>query len=1028
MTAARLRQLFLGLGVLALLTLLFVRTESIDLEKHTQVVDNLRRLKQLEATLNQDILKSRLALLGSYDPLVATLRELKLLSGSLKAGRVAVYGQGQPDLDRRILAYERVLAERESLVERFKSENAVLTNSLRYFPTAVTALAARAGDSSQARSLTAVLHELLRDTLVYNLNRDEALDSKLGALIDRLRAMRSQYPADVATALDNVLSHAQTVLEKTDTVDGLLARLVSLPSTERVDELYQAYNASHEYALHRANVYRVYLYVLSVLLLGYAAYTMLKVGRSNAALARRAAEQQSLVEAGRLLASTLKLPEVLERLAEITRALLRSDVVRIWLRDDASGALLLASQAGVTWSDTPHERRLEPGQGLSGAIMTQARPQAVPDVLAEPRLKNRAWFEAEGLCSLLGVPLLLGEVPVGILACLTRTRREWSPEEVALAQALATPAAVALRNAQLYEEAQTRLAQMRGLTELSQLVTASLDFQKVLDSVVQAALDLIRGDLARLWVVEEETATLRLAAIKARSGDPVPQPIPTRVSYGHGLVGWVIDQKRKRYSPNLLDDPLQFSKDWVHAGGYVSQVATPLLLGERALGALTVATKTPRQFSGEEEGLLELFAAQAATALENARLYEASRRAYEEVARVQNQLTQAQKMDAIGRLAGGIAHDFNNLLTVITGRSEILLRRIGADDGLRRHVLLIQQTARRATTLTQQLLAFGRKQVLAPKVLDLNAVVVGIEKMLRRLIGEDIEVVITPGPDLASVSADPGQLEQVILNLAVNARDAMPRGGKLTIETANVELDAGFVRDHVGMRPGRCVMLAVTDTGVGMDAAVQAHLFEPFFTTKEPGKGTGLGLATVYGIVKQSGGYIAVRSELGRGATFTIYLPRVDAPPDELEPGPAHAGPPRGSETVLLVEDEAAVRDLSREILEAQGYTVLEAPRPGDALLIAARVDRALDLMVTDVVMPEMSGPELAARMARLHPTMRVLYVSGYTDDAMVRHGVLTAGMAFLPKPFTPDGLAHKVREILDAAESHHDRSAPPLP
>jgi len=381
---------------------------------------------------------------------------------------------------------------------------------------------------------------------------------------------------------------------------------------------------------------------------------------------------------------------------------------------------------------------------------------------------------------------------------------------------------------------------------------------------------------------------------------------------------------------------------------------------------------------------------------------------------LEGQFRQAQKMEAVGRLAGGIAHDFNNLLTVIAGYSDMMLSRLAADDPLRAHVSEIRSAGDRAASLTRQLLAFSRQQVLAPQVLDLNAVVANMDKMLRRLIGEHIDLVTVCEKPLWRVKADPGQLEQVIMNLAVNARDAMPKGGKLTLETANVELSGAYARAHVAVKPGRYVMLAVSDTGCGMDAETQSHLFEPFFTTKERGKGTGLGLSTVYGIVKQSGGNVWVYSEPGRGTTFKVYLPLVDEPLEDLRPVEARAVPVRGTETVLVVEDEVSVRSLVRGVLESHGYRVLEACHGADALAISDQHGGPIHLLLTDVVMPEMSGRDLASRVVPRRPGIRVLYMSGYTDDAIVHNGVLDAGTAFLQKPFTPDALAHKVREVLD--------------
>ena len=383
---------------------------------------------------------------------------------------------------------------------------------------------------------------------------------------------------------------------------------------------------------------------------------------------------------------------------------------------------------------------------------------------------------------------------------------------------------------------------------------------------------------------------------------------------------------------------------------------------------------------------------------------------------LEEQFRQAQKMEAVGQLAGGIAHDFNNLLTAILGNTQLLLRELPPGDSKRGDVEEIRKASERAASLTRQLLAYSRRQMLQPEVLDLNVVVAEMDKMLRRLIGEHIALATVLAPDLGRVRADPNQIEQVLVNLAVNARDAMADGGggKLTIETANVNLDEAFAQAHLGSQPGPYSMLAVTDTGTGMDATVRAHLFEPFFTTKDVGKGTGLGLATVYGIVKQSDGYISVYSEPGRGSSFKIYLPRL-ATPATTPPPAVKGGAGRGTETILVVEDEPAVLSLSQRALEAQGYVVLAASDATTALRLVERHGGTIHQLLTDVVMPGMSGRELADQLAARRPGTRVLYMSGYPGDAVVQHGELPAGSAFLQKPFAPDGLARKVRDVLDA-------------
>lgn len=402
------------------------------------------------------------------------------------------------------------------------------------------------------------------------------------------------------------------------------------------------------------------------------------------------------------------------------------------------------------------------------------------------------------------------------------------------------------------------------------------------------------------------------------------------------------------------------------------------------------------------------------------------KRAEEALRASQLQLQQSQKLEAVGQLAGGVAHDFNNLLTAIMGYTDLSLRRENLEDPIRHNLEETKKAAERAGSLIRQLLAFSRKQILEPKVLDLNAVVKDMHKMLTRLIGENIDLATKQAADLGMVKADPSQVEQIIMNLVVNARDAMPHGGKVTIETANITLDDQDALKHVAVKAGEYVMLAVSDTGTGIDEETQARIFEPFFTTKEVGRGTGLGLSTVYGIVKQSGGNIWVYSEPGFGTVFKVYLPRIDAAASIIEKLVMESAAPQGTETILLVEDEDLVRGLTRKVLSEAGYKVLEAKSGAEALELTRGYAGPIDLLLTDVVMPAVSGKEVAERLKELRPAARVLFMSGYTDEAIVRHGVLDANVEFLQKPYTWVRLAKKVRDVLDRKQINSSSKSRP--
>ena len=454
-----------------------------------------------------------------------------------------------------------------------------------------------------------------------------------------------------------------------------------------------------------------------------------------------------------------------------------------------------------------------------------------------------------------------------------------------------------------------------------------------------------------------------------------------------------------RHLGSLYADAQQWfqTADYFHAGKEFNNLTTECV---RKDGASIVARISGRSIANDKTGgTFEIFMEDVT-----------------ETRTLELQFRQAQKMEAIGRLAGGIAHDFNNLLMVISGYSEFLLERLGPDPRLRGPAQEISNATQRATSLTRQLLAFSRKQMLAPKMLDLNEVVAENLKMLTRMIGEDIDLVMVPGPGLGAVRADPGQIDQVIMNLAVNARDAMAQGGKLTIETANVTLDENFARTHTPLTAGDYIMLAISDTGVGMDGETQSRIFEPFFTTKGA-KGTGLGLSTVYGIVKQSGGFIFVDSQPQRGTAFRAYFPRVDGR-EEAAAAQDSLGLPRpdhGQETILLVEDETHLRRLARQYLETQGYKILEAEDGAAALQIVDGYQGTIDLLLTDVIMPGMNGRVLATNIAKLVPDIRVLYMSGYTENAIGHDGTLDAGVNLLQKPFSLPALKDRVREVLDS-------------
>lgn len=819
-------------------------------------------------------------------------------------------------------------------------------------------------------------------------------------------------------------------------------------------------------------------------------------------------------------------------------------VIYYWKENDSAVALLAASDSlsKSEISSTPLRVALADFPLIQQALLerraqhiTLSQATAHPAVLAQ--------MQPDQLKTLFVLPMECQDQVVGAVQVATRqVERDFTIQEVALAQLLANQTAIAIENARLYVQTERRAQQLAVLHELDRAISATLHLDDIYHAFARHTTRLLPYDRLLINLLEED----HILAVHIAAGDNSVLPAGTRFPIKSSATGWVITHGQPMLRHNIPADTRFAEDEQLVAAGIHSGMVIPLRFKREVIGAWLIGSRQRGAYTPDDLEIAQTTADQLANAIENARLYkqarqeiaerkqaEAALRASEErfrqvissisdwiyvtrldadgtkvnlylsphvetltgypyenfmtdwsfwpavvihpddraaaaeqtmrLAQGQNneteyrlirangeviwvrdsariettsatskiiygvvsditqrkqletQFLQAQKMEAVGRLAGGVAHDFNNLLTVINGYSELLLQRyLDERDPLRRYIEEMKKAGERAAALTSQLLAFSRKQVLQPKILDLNEVVADLEKMLRRLIGEDIELVTTAGLKLGRIKADPGQIEQVLLNLVVNARDAMPGGGKLTIKTANVTLDEAFTRQRVGLEPGRYVMLAVKDTGSGIEADILPHIFEPFFTTKGKLKGTGLGLATVYGIVSQSGGHIDVSSKVGTGTTFKIYLPIVE---QVVEPAEQEqiAEAPHGHETILLVEDEDLVRELTRTVLLKHGYHVLEAAYGSEALFISQQYEGAVELLATDVVMPQMSGPELAEQLLKLRPQMKVLYLSGYTEDTILHHGVLEMDIAFLQKPFTPAELAHKVREVLDA-------------
>ena len=667
------------------------------------------------------------------------------------------------------------------------------------------------------------------------------------------------------------------------------------------------------------------------------------------------------------------------------------------------------------------------GGDEAGALSTTARGSfwtesfrglvAAP-VGGQPRLRVRPRCAGQDWESVALVPLRGVDKLVGMLQLNDRRRGAFSEGDIESFEATAQAIATAL------DRRASREAERRGREVAAAVASATLGFladgdvRRTIGQIVESAATLTGARLGALLELDRKGATCLRAmwgvdlsefhAMRgfAEAARAIERSGTVPLDMGDNLLTAVIRGAAVVRSNEPRHDPRATHGLPSGHPPIDNLLASPMASDDRVLGALVVANR-PGGFGAGEEATLSALSNVAALCLRVARETEDKDQA-------QDQLMAAQRLDTVGRLAGGVAHDFNNSLTVISSYADLAIEALREGDPLREDIEEIRKAGRRATALTRQLLAFSRKQTLRPVAVDLNGVIEDLDRMVRRLIGEDIEVHLVLAPDLESCLADPGQVEQVIMNLVVNARDAMPDGGRLTLETANAELDASYESHHLGAAPGRYVMVAVTDTGAGMDKATRERVFEPFFTTKPADQGTGLGLSTVYGIVKQSRGSIWAYSEVGQGTVFKVYLPATEIGSSAHPRPAARAVRYEGSETILLVEDDEAVRRMAQRILSAAGYKVLVAANGGEALLSCEQLGDEIRLVVTDVIMPGLSGRQLADRLAVVSPAMKVVYMSGYTDDAITHHGVLDPGVRFVAKPFTARELTRAVREALD--------------
>ncbi|MBN1995050.1 MAG: PAS domain S-box protein [Anaerolineae bacterium] len=689
---------------------------------------------------------------------------------------------------------------------------------------------------------------------------------------------------------------------------------------------------------------------------------------------KRAQQLAVLHELDRAITTSLRITDIYHAFTRHAIRLLPYDRTSITLLDQ--NKLRLTYVAGED-KPLPHlGATLSCQNSIPGRVVNQGQPSIHHNMAVRGDSPEDKALWGEGIQSSMIIPLRVKGQVIGTWNLGSRQTGSYNPDDLDIAQSMADQLAIAIENARLFQQAKQEIAERKRIEEAPR--ASEVKYRTLIERMSEGLLQVDNDDIIQF--VNDRFCEMVGYSRNELLGKPASElRLQEKIAKNHLQAQDSFDQ----YETQLMKKSGEML--WVQVGG------APVLDAEgKIIGSVRIHTDITER-----------------------------KRAEETRAKLEEQLRQSQKMEAVGTLAGGIAHDFNNLLTAIMGYSGLALDTLSPDNPTYNDIQGIQKTAERAANLTRQLLAFARRQMIELRVLNLNELILNMGKMLHRLIGEDIELVTIPTPNLGLVKIDPGQFEQVLVNLAINARDAMPNGGKLTIETANVTLDWPYAQQHAEVVPGEYIMLAVSDNGVGMTEEVQDHIFEPFFTTKEVNKGTGLGLATCFGIVKQSDGHIWVYSEPGKGTTFKVYLPRI-LEPETASPFKhnAFSDLPRGKETVLLVEDEFAVRDLAARMLRQQGYKLLEAANGHEALRLAQKMsEEKIDLLVTDVIMPRLGGRDLAHRLKATHPSLKVLFTSGYADNAIVHHGVLEPGLAFLQKPFSPEMLVRKVREVLDEGQ-----------